>query len=410
MVAGVFVAINQVNLIQVQDRSLWDLWPVGIWILCAVLLHVALNRRLPQRDLYILPAMMLLVGWGLNIIDRLAPTFADRQTGWLVISTMAVVSLLYLPLSLDWLRRYQSVWLWGGIVMLATTIRWGVNPSGFGPRLWLGGGVIYYQPSELLKILLVVFLANYCARHWQTLRQENIKLGSLVMPSLRFLIPTLPMFGLSIVILIWQRDLGTASIFFAVFILMLYVASGQWLLLVGGGVLLVLATLASYLAFDVVALRVDVWLNPWADAEGRAFQIVQSLMAVAAGGLTGAGIGQGIPTFIPVAHSDFVFAAIAEEWGLIGVLGLLMALALIIVRGLRIAILNQPRPFAAFLAAGLSLMLATQSLLIMGGTLRLWPLTGVTLPFVSYGGSSLLTSFIAVGLLLIISSHDSRTS
>ncbi|NDJ86985.1 MAG: FtsW/RodA/SpoVE family cell cycle protein, partial [Chloroflexi bacterium] len=210
-------------------------------------------------------------------------------------------------------------------------------------------------------------------------------------------------FGLCIVMLGWQRDLGTATIFFVVFMLMLYLASGQWLLMVGGAGLLAIAAAVGYILFDVVSLRIDVWLNPWAEAEGRAFQIVQSLMAVSAGGIVGEGIGQGLPTFIPVVHTDFVFAAIAEEWGLIGVLGLLVAIAVITLRGLRIAVLSQSRPFAAFLAAGLSLSITVQSLMIIGGALRLWPLTGVTLPFVSYGGSSLLTSFVSVGLLLVIS-------
>jgi cell division protein FtsW len=214
------------------------------------------------------------------------------------------------------------------------------------------------------------------------------------------------MWGVCVVILIWQRDLGTATIFFVIFMAMLYLASGQWLLLVGGGALLAVAAAVAYRMFDVVALRIDIWLNPWPEAEGRSFQIVQSLMAVSAGGILGQGIGQGSPNFIPVVHTDFVFAAIAEEWGLIGVSGLLLILALIVTRALRIALGSQHRPFAAFLAAGLGIMLATQSLLIMGGTLRLWPLTGVTLPFVSYGGSSLLTSFVAIGLLLVLSESE----
>ncbi len=401
--ACLFVFFNQFTLIRVQEQSLWAMWPIGVWAMCAATLHAILSRRLPHRDAFLLPTVFLLTGWGLTLIERLAPAFADRQVVWLVISSAAVGGLMYLPAHLRWLRDYHYWWLLASIVMLAMTIRVGVNPSGFGPRLWLGGGQIYYQPAETLKVALVVFMARYFSDHWLALRKYRIRVGSLLVPSPGFLTPISLMFALCLVILIWQRDLGTATIFFVVFMLMLYLASGQWLLLLGGGTLLLMASVVGYLLFDVVALRVDVWLNPWAEAENRAFQIVQSLMAVAAGGIVGRGVGLGNPDFIPVVHSDFVFAAIAEEWGFIGILGVLIVLAVIVLRGMRLAALNQARPFNAFLAAGLSLMLATQSLLIIGGTLRLWPLTGVTLPFVSYGGSSLLVSFMMVGLLLVIS-------
>ncbi|NJL92200.1 MAG: FtsW/RodA/SpoVE family cell cycle protein [Anaerolineae bacterium] len=161
--------------------------------------------------------------------------------------------------------------------------------------------------------------------------------------------------------------------------------------------------MGGYLLFDVVALRVDIWLDPWSDADGRSFQVVQSLMAVGAGGLLGQGIGQGNPTFIPVVHTDFAFAAIAEEWGLIGAGGVLLVLLVVILRGFRIAALNAAQPFRSHLAIGLCLMLTMQTFLIVGGTLNLVPLTGVTLPFVSYGGSSLVTSCIMIGLLLVLS-------
>lgn len=405
-IASLFVGLNQLTLLRVQERNLWGLWPIVVWVLCAAVLHIILNRRLPYRDHYLLPAMLLLVGWGLTLIERLAPPFADRQVTWLVVSTGMVIGLVYLPHHLRWLHDYHYWWLGLGIVMLAMTIQIGVNPSGFGPRLWLGDREVYYQPSESLKIVVVVFMARYLADHWVHLRQYRVRFGPLWVPSPGFLVPISVMFGLCLVLLVWQRDLGTATIFFVVFMLMLYLASGQWLLLVSGGVLLFMAAVVGYMLFEVVALRIDVWLNPWPEAEGRAFQIVQSLMAVAAGGILGRGVGQGIPTFIPVVHSDFVFAAIAEEWGFIGILGLLMLLTIIMLRGMRLAMLNQTRPFRAFLAAGLSMMLAVQSLLIVGGTLRLWPLTGVTLPFVSYGGSSLLVSFLMIGLLLVISNDS----
>lgn len=205
--------------------------------------------------------------------------------------------------------------------------------------------------------------------------------------------------------LVWQRDLGTATLFFVVFMIMLYLASGQGALLLGGVALLAVAALAATQLFDVVALRVRVWLDPWPTANNEAYQIVQSLIAVASGGLFGQGIGQGQPTIIPVVHSDFAFAAIGEEWGMVGMLAVTVALAMIVVRGMRIAV-EARQPFERLLAAGLSVMLAVQALLIMGGVLKLIPLTGITLPFVSYGGSSLLTMFAMTGLLLVLSNHE----
>jgi len=183
---------------------------------------------------------------------------------------------------------------------------------------------------------------------------------------------------------------------------MLYLASGQGQLLIGGIALLLIASIIAYLSFPVVALRVNIWVDPWKTANSDAYQVVQSLLAVAAGGVFGAGVGQGQPQIVPVAHSDFAFAAVAEEWGLVGVFGVLVALGVLVVRGMRIAV-QAKGPFRSLLASGLSLMIGVQSLLIMGGVLKLVPLTGVTLPFVSYGGSSLLTSFVIVGLLLILS-------
>ncbi len=396
-IAGLFISFNQLGLIVVRNQSWAAMWPVFVWIICAGGGFLALRYLLPRHDPYIFPATMLLTGWGLNIIDRLLPRYTERQTTWMAVSLLAMLVVCMLPGHLRWLQRYRYTWLLLGLILLAATIVLGVNPSGQGARLWLGAAGIYYQPSELLKILLVVFLASYLAdyqpifrRHWHT--------------HWRYMAPVLLMWGISIVLLVWQRDLGTATIFFMVFTLMLYVASGDMLLLLGGIGLLGLAGVGAYYVFDVVALRVEIWLDPWRDADNTSFQIVQSLMAVADGGLIGAGIGQGIPNFIPVVHTDFVYAAIAEEWGLVGAIGAIAALLIIILRGLRLAALLQHKLFHGYLVLGFCLMLGVQTLLIAGGTLNLVPLTGVTLPFASYGGSSLLTCFVMVGLFLLVSS------
>ena len=211
------------------------------------------------------------------------------------------------------------------------------------------------------------------------------------------------MWLLSLVILVWQRDLGTAMLFFIVFLLLLYLTSGDPRLLLGGLALVIVAAATAYHLFDVVKLRVDIWLNPWLEADGRAYQIVQSLMAFGAGGVFGTGVGRGSPGFIPVVHSDFVFAALAEEWGLLGVVAVLSCFAVLALRGLSIGLSRSGGAYERLLAAALTMMLTAQALMIMAGVLKLLPLTGVTLPFISYGGSSLFVCFTMVGLLLRLS-------
>ncbi len=407
LLAGAFMLVNQVTLILARDRGWGTIWPVGVWILCALVGHLALNRRLPGRDPLLFPLVMFLTGWGLNLITRLVPSYAGRQTLWMGIGLGALLAVTLLPRDLRWLRRYRYTWLIGSLALLAITILIGENPSQYGPRLWLWLGVerVYYQPSELLKILLVVFLASYFSEHRHFLHEEMLTIGPWRVPSPVLLGPVLLMWGLCVVVLVWQRDLGTATLFFVVFMIMLYLASGQGQVFVAGAGLLLIAAVAAYMLFDVVALRVNIWFDPWSTADSDAYQIVQSVMAVAAGGVFGEGIGQGQPNIIPVVHSDFAFAAITEEWGMLGALAVIVALAAIVVRGMRIAV-GARQAFQSLLAAGLSVLLAVQSLLIMGGVLKLVPLTGVTLPYVSYGGSSLLTCFVIAGLLLVLSDEE----
>lgn len=409
ILSGIFITLNFIALELVQSSGMGYLWHLFAWILCAVAGTRLLDRFIPQRDPLIFPIIMFLTGWGIILIDRLAPNFAGRQSVWLIISLGAMILTVSLPQLLRWLRSYRYLLLIGGITLLVSTILLGSNPSGLpgAPQLWLGFGNIFFQPSEALKIILVIFLASYLSEQYPAMRaQAQLKIGSdRAWLSPRIMGPMILMWGLSIVIVVWQRDLGTAAIFFAVFLILLYSASGQMIILFGGSVLLAIAGIVAYKLFAVVELRVDIWLNPWLEADGRAFQIVQSLMAFAAGGIFGDGIGQGSPSYIPVVHSDFIFSALAEEYGLIGVVVVVAMIAIFVMRGMRLAVQHQNRPFNALIAIGLSMLIAVQSLLIMGGVLKLLPLTGVTLPFMSYGGSSLLASFVIAGLLLRLSAE-----
>lgn len=412
LLAAGFLFVNYLSLgLQRQQVLQVDFWlQFALWMACAFGGQRVLQRVLPRRDPLLFPVMMFLSGWGLVLIARLEPFFAARQAVWLLLATVALLLVAASPHVLRWLRAYRYTILVGGLLLLLATIVLGQNPTGSAtaPQLWLGFGTIYFQPSEVLKVLLVIFLASYLSEQYPSLRMQETFQGRWAWLSPRTLGPIVLMWGLSIVLVIWQRDLGTAALFFAVFLILLYVASGQLSILVGGFVLLLIAGFVGYQLFDVVALRVDIWLNPWPEADGRAYQIVQSLMAFASGGIFGDGIGQGSPNYIPVVHSDFIFAALAEEYGLLGVFTVLGSIAVWVSRGLRSAALLNERTFYALLAVGLSVLIAVQSLLIMAGVLKLLPLTGVTLPFMSYGGSSLLMSFVIGGLLLRLSAEAQR--
>ncbi len=404
LLAGVFVFAGMASIALTRPSSAEHWAGFAVWIVCALGAATTLKWRLPNHDPLLLVLPVFLSGWGLVAIERLAPAFADRQALWLAISMLAMLGIAAFPHVLRWLRGYRYSLLAAALLLLAATIVLGRNPSGldFAPRLWLGTGAFYFQPSEITKVILVAFMASYLAEQNATLRARNE--GAAGGLSLRLIGPILLMWLLSMVILVWQRDLGTAMLFFIVFLLLLYLSSGEIRLALGGAILVLVAGVVAYQLFDVVQLRVDIWLDPWPEADGRAYQIVQSLMAFAAGGVAGAGVGLGSPGYIPVVHSDFVFAAIAEEWGLLGVIAILSSFGVLAWRGLAIALSHSGSAFHRLLSAGLTMTLLVQALMIMAGVLKLLPLTGVTLPFISYGGSSLFACHIMLGLLLRLSS------
>lgn len=404
LLAAAFVFTNALALSLGQEQQVkWEhLWAPLAWAAMLAVCHWLLNRYKPWHDPVLLPLIGLLMGWGLVLLDRLAPNFLARQLLWLGLGLAAMLATAILPPNLRFLRRYRYTWLTFGLLLLAATLLFGVNPSGFGATLWLRVpliGQVFFQPSELLKLLLVIFLGSYFAE-----REPLLQLRHGLFGALPYLAPLLLTWGFCMILLVWQRDLGAATLFFLVFLLLLYLASGENRYLWIGLGLLLIAGIIAYFAFDVVALRVDAWWNPWPDADDRAFQIVQSLYALGAGGITGTGVGQGFPTYIPVVHSDFAFAAIGEEWGLIGSLGTVACFLLLVHRGVHIA-MRARRPFHFYLSVGISLLFGIQAFLIMAGVTKLLPLTGVTLPFVSYGGSSLLVSSIMIGLLLYLSAE-----
>lgn len=402
-VAALFLLANGLALSVTKTGGVgWvHLRPILLWLIVITSAFALLQRHAPKHDLILFALYAFLTGWGLILQDRLAPAFIGRYQLWFTLATILLVATTILPPNLHLIRRYRYTILLSGIALLTLTLFFGVNPIGSGAALWLPVPFVraFFQPSELLKLLFIFFFASYFADRGRiiTVKQEHN-----FWYSLPYLAPLFVMWGFCVLLLAWQRDLGAATIFFVLFLSMLFTATGKRRYLVVGFLLLIAAGFIGYIAYDLIALRIDAWLNPWPNVFDRSFQVVQSLYALAAGGIAGGGVGQGFPTFIPVVHSDFVFAAIAEEWGLLGTLVVVICFAMLAQRGLRIALLAKSA-FRTYIAVGIVVLLTVQTFLIMGGVTKLLPLTGVTLPFLSYGGSSLMMSSGMMGLLLYLS-------
>jgi len=398
LVAG---SLSLSHVARLGDWSLanlrWAHWLVlPVWAAVAVLLHILLRKRFHDRDPNLLPLLLLLSGWGTLAIWRLSPSYGLRQIGWFILSSLAIALILRGDPRLAWLRRYRYLWLAAGLGLMLLTLLAGTNPSGGDQRLWLGCCGVYLQPSEPLRLLLLAFLASFLADRLPI----SSRLGKV--GSVHTLMPLLAVSGFSLLLLLAQRDLGTGLLFLALIVTLLIVGTGQWGYFWSGLALAGAGGVVGYYLFDVVRLRIDAWVNPWLDPTGRSYQIVQSLISIASGGVIGSGPGLGSPGFIPAAHTDFIFSSIVEEYGLLGGIALVACFALLLTCGLRIAVKHRD-PFARLFSAGITLSLTLQALMIIGGNLRALPLVGITLPFISYGGSSLLTSAVGIGFLMVLS-------
>jgi len=364
---------------------------VAVWFVSFSLLHYLTVRKLPDRDPFLLPLVSLLTGLGLMMIWRLYPNLGMRQALWIGISSLIGILCLKTSPLLGYLRKYKYSWLILGLLLTAITVFFGSNPAGDGPALWLNIFNIHFQPSEFLKLILIIYLAGFFA--------DRVTFAE---GKLATLLPNLLVTGAAIILLIVQKDLGTASIFLLIYLAMLFTTRGRSIILWISPILILAAGVIGYFFIYVVRLRIDTWLAPFSDPTGTSYQIIQSMMAIAEGKLFGTGPGLGSPNLVPVAVSDFVFSALAEELGFLGVTVLILSFIFLIYRGQKIALKSQ-NAFQRYLALGLVFYFGIQSILIIGGNIGMLPLTGVTLPFISYGGSSMLVSSTAVWLLLIIS-------
>ena len=370
--------------------------PVGLFVAFAAA-HVAVRILAPDADPVILPVVFLLSGIGIAFVTRLAPDLADNQVLWLFISVAAMIATLFFVRNLDKLADYKYTLGLVGVILLILPMVIGTEKNG--SKLWLTFGSFSFQPGELAKILIVLFLAFYLASNREALSVTAHRVGPFRIPRFRMLLPLFIMWGISLLIVIFERDLGSALLFFMYFVVMLYVATGRWSYVFIAIGLLVIGFFFCYHFFSHVKIRVDIWLDPWTDAQNSGYQIVQSLYSIADGDLVGTGIGKGMPTLIPFVESDFLFSAIAEEMGLLGASAVIILYMLFCVRGFATAA-RAKSDSSAFAAVGLTTVIGFQAFFIIAGVTKLLPLTGVTLPFMSQGGSSLLSSFIIVGLLL----------
>lgn len=382
-------------------------------------LYMAIRTWAPRANSLLIAPVTAIAAIGFLEIYRLDPARAGLQRWWLLIASAAAASTVYLlsKSTTEIIRRYRNVLLLAsiGILLLPNLPSdWAFPLRGLevnGSRLWVvldaGFTSLQFQPAEIAKLGLVAYVAAYLADHQHALRQAHRKIGPFRFPEPRQLTPLLLTWGLSVVILISQRDLGASLLLFASFVLLLYATTGSSGYLVSGGLLTAIAGIAGYVTFDHVQRRVEAWLHPFEQFEDAGYQIAQGLFALGSGSLSGAGPGLGRPDLIPNAATDFVFAAVGEELGFAGTVSVLALYGLVLAVGLGIAFRARDT-FRKLLAAGLIFVLGVQTILIIGGVLRLVPLTGITLPFMSYGGSALVGNMILVAVLLIISHEEAR--
>ncbi|HLA92169.1 MAG TPA: FtsW/RodA/SpoVE family cell cycle protein [Actinomycetota bacterium] len=365
-----------------------------------------LRRFAPRADPALFPLAGVLVGLGFAMIFRLSGGLAAEQATWILVGILAFAITLIVVRDVRMLDAYTyTIGLLGLILLLLPTVP-GIGRTINGARLWVQVGPMGFQPAEIGKVLIVIFLASYLNQKRELLQVATSRIGPLRLPPAKHLGPVLLAWGASLAILFVQRDLGASLLYFGIFVVMLWVATGRVAYLVIGFLLFAAGAYLGWTLFDHVQLRVDVWLN--ALDPDRVFdqgfgQLAQAQFAMATGGIVGTGLGLGSPGLIPFAATDFIFAAIGEELGLLGTTGVLLLFVVLVGKGLRIAV-EATDSFSKLLAVGLSTMIALQAFVIVGGVTRVIPLTGVTLPFVSYGGSSLVSNFVLLALLVRISS------
>jgi cell division protein FtsW (lipid II flippase) len=421
IVVGVLTAIGfaSVYIARKAEVSTASLTYAGFFFALYLVAHLMARYAVPFADPYLLPIAGLLTAIGLTEIYRLNPDDAFRQGFWIVVAVgLFSVTLFVLARDYRRLESYKYLFGLGAVGLLVLPILPGIGTTVNGARLWIHFGSLQFQPGELAKILLIVFLAGYLREKREVLAQGRIKDFG----------PLLVIWGMAILVLLETRDLGGGLLYFGIFLAMLYVATARIAYVAAGLGLFIIGSWGVYEVTPHVRERVTIWLHPWTTHKVycpsaashfdlrqncQSFQLVKSLYSIANGGYGGAGFGKGTVTdtsghpIIPFAKTDFIYSITAQELGLVGAAALLLVYMVFVLRGIRIALLTQDG-FSKLLALGLTFGFALQTFIIVGGILRLIPLTGITLPFVSYGGSSVVANFLLLAGLLLVSNRANR--
>src|SRR5829696_325380 len=405
--ALVITTLGFANLIFVQEANSPPLIYGAYYAGTLFGLYLVVRLLLPYADALLLAIVTLLTGVGLVLIYRLTSelegveNLALTQAVWILVGSGTLLFVVLFFRDYHKLFAYKYLLALAALGMIALTF----TPLGFevnGARLWVAVGPVNVQPSEFARIALVVFFAGYLAEKRDPWAATSRSLMGVQLPPLKYFGPVALVWAVSLGLLVFEKDLGSSLLFFAVPLLMLYAATGRIAYVILGSLLFALGSFATYLMFSHVQVRVQIWLDPWSDPSGSGFQITQSIFNIADGGITGTGLGEGFSQTIPNVQTDFVFSTVASELGLLGATALLLAFLVFVYRGMKIALLAEDDA-SKLLAFGLTAMFALQTLVIIGGVTKAIPLTGITLPFVSYGGSSVVGNFILTALLLVVS-------
>ena len=409
VVLGIVTTIGFVSVYlasqEVPEFSTTSLSYAAFFLALFVVAHLIVRIRLPLADPHLLPIAGILTAIGLTMIYRIEPDTAFKQGVWVVIGVglfAGACLLLRDYRSLDALKYTCGI---GAIVLLVLPAVPGLGLEVNGARLWVSVGPLQFQPGEFAKVLLVIFLAGYLRDNRELL---SMGYGRIGVPSPKHFGPLLLIWGGAMLVLVQTNDLGGGLLLFSIFLAMLYVATGRWPYVAVGLALFAAGSWALYEAVPRVGDRIAIWLDPWAEPDAAGYQLVQSIYSIAAGGIFGTGFGKGVlvrqdgETYIPYLETDFIYSAIAQELGLAGAAAVILLYLVFCYRGFRIA-MSADDGFSKLLAAGLTATLAIQTFIIIGGVSGLIPLTGITLPFVSYGGSSIVANFLLLALLLMVS-------
>ena len=400
-----------------ESEQLGDLSLIygGYFLALCLATHIYLRIRLPDADPYLFPLVATLTAFGLVMIYRIDETLARDQANWFVLGLILFALTIHFLRDYEVLERYRYTIAIAGLLVLLLPRVPGIGQQVNGAYLGVKIGPIAFQPAEFTKLAIVVFLASYLREHREVLIVGARRVLGVTLPPLKHFGPMLVVWGASMFMLVFIRDLGSSLMFFAAFLALLYVATGRFSFVAIGMGMFLLGAWFFASTVPHVQDRIDIWLHPYSEPQGNGYQVLQSIFAQADGGLFGTGFGQSLITIpgsggtalLPAAHTDTIYSLIVNEVGLFGACGLVLVYLLIAARGFKIALLAGDG-FSKLLATGLTAVFAIQAFVIIGGVTRVIPLTGVTLPFVSYGGSSILANFVLLALLLLVSDRARR--